>query len=341
MEDVSVNVPRTMKSWLIDGVGDPRDVARLVETDTPALRQGQLLVEVARVGLNLPDLLIARGQFQRRPPTPYTPGAEFAGTVIATAPELEHRLGERVMCAPDLDSPHGGLAEFVPVEAGLAWPLPDAVEFSEAAALSITYVTATLALHRRGHLAPGETVLVHGGAGGVGVAAIQLALLGGADVIATVGSAEKAKFCAALGATTINHREKDFVDVVLEYTSGRGADIVVDPVGGEMFDQSRRAIAWEGRHLVIGFAAGIPTVRANSVLLRNYAVIGVNRDEYRYRNPAVFAQMHREVIDLCSDGVLHPVVGDTYPMPRLLDAWDSLESRNAIGKQLVAPDQRT
>ncbi|MGE0214186.1 NADPH:quinone oxidoreductase family protein [Mycolicibacterium sp.] len=334
-----MNVPPTMRSWRIDGVGDPRDVARLVEIGTPRPGDGQLLVEVSRVGLNLPDLLIARGQFQRRPPTPYTPGAEFAGTVVAAGQGLEHRIGERVMCAPELDCADGGLAEFVAVDARLAWALPHEVGLADAAALSITYVTALLALQRRGRMTAGETVLVHGGAGGVGVAAIQLALLGGADVIATVGSAEKAEFCAGLGATVVNHREADFVEFVGEHTGGRGVDIVVDPVGGELFDRSRRVIAWEGRHLVIGFAAGIPSVRANSVLLRNYAVIGVNRDEYRYRQPETFAQMHREVIDLCAAG-LRPVVGETFPMDRLLDGWDSLEGRNAIGKQLVAPGQR-
>jgi NADPH2:quinone reductase len=330
-----------MWSWRIDGVGEPRDVATLVEVNTPKPDEGQLLVAVARIGLNLPDLLISRGQFQRRPQSPYTPGAEFSGTVVAAASGLEHRIGERVMCAPDLDSQHGGLSEFVSVDANLAWTLPEGVSFEHAASLSITYVTALLALHRRGRLAADETVLVHGAAGGVGVAAIQLALIAGADVIATVGSGEKAAFCEALGATAINHREKDFVEFALERTSGRGVDVVIDPVGGDMFDRSRKAIAWEGRHLVIGFAAGIPSVPANSVLLRNYDVIGVNRDEYRYRQPQVFAEMHRQVIDLCASGVLRPVVGDVFPMDRLLDGWDRLETRGAIGKQLVAADQYT
>ncbi|MFJ6263111.1 zinc-binding dehydrogenase [Rhodococcus erythropolis] len=210
------------------------------------------------------------------------------------------------------------------------------MSFEDAAAISITYVTALLAIERRGRLRRGETLLVHGGAGGVGTAAIQLGLHMGARVLATAGGAEKVAFCESLGAEAIDYRSEDFVDFVQERTAGVGADVIIDPVGGDVFERSRKAIAWEGRLLVVGFASdSIGSLKSNQVLLKNFSVVGVNRDQYRRKDLATFRSLHWEVFSHYEKGAFRPVIKETVRFDDVQSAWARLAGRESIGKIVV------
>ncbi|MEA2670146.1 MAG: NADPH:quinone reductase, partial [Chloroflexota bacterium] len=240
----------TMRAWRAHELGEAADVLRLDDVVMPAPGQGEVLIEVEAAGLNFPDVLLLRGQYQERPPLPFIPGLEVAGRVVASGPGSKLPVGQRV--AAIASPPRGGLAERVCVAAADVLPLPDGMPSPTAAAMLITYQTGYLALHRRALLRPGETLLVHGGAGGVGSAAIQLGCAAGARVIATASGAERAAVCRRLGADiAVDNAAADFVEVVKEVTRGRGADVVYDPVGGDVFDRSRRCVAFEGRILVI------------------------------------------------------------------------------------------
>ncbi|CDZ87211.1 NADPH:quinone oxidoreductase family protein [Rhodococcus ruber] len=326
-----------MRAWQVTAIGDPVDVARIVDLPHPTLSAGQVMVKVRAVGLNLPDILLMQGRYQNHPGTSYIPGFEFAGEVVAVADDVDLPVGARVLCVPDLPhGPRGGLAEHVPIDAAAVYEIPDAMSFTDAAAMSITYVTALLAIERRGRLRSGETLLVHGGAGGVGTAAIQLGLHMGARVLATAGGGEKVAFCESLGAEAVDYRSEDFVDFVRERTAGVGADVIIDPVGGEVFERSRKAVAWEGRLLVVGFASdSIGSMKSNQLLLKNFSVIGVNRDQYRFRDPEVFRSLHREVFSLYESGAFRPVIKETVGFADVQSAWARLAGRNTIGKVVV------
>ena len=295
------------------------------------------MVKVHAVGLNLPDVLLMHGGYQNHPGGDYTPGFEFAGEVVATSDGVGVRVGRRVLCVADLPhGPNGGLAEFVSVAVGSVYPIPDVMTYSDAAAISITYATALLALERRAGLRSGETLLVHGGAGGVGTAAIQLGMHMGARVLATAGTPEKVAFCQSLGAEAVDYRKDDFVEFVRDRTDGAGADVIVDPVGGEVHELSRRAVAWEGRVLVIGFASEtIGTIKANHVLLKNFSIVGVNRDRYQFEAPDVFRSLHSRLFELYSANVFRPVIRETVDFDDVRSAWARLTGRDAIGKFVV------
>jgi NADPH2:quinone reductase len=206
-----------------------------------------------------------------------------------------------------------------------------------AAAMGITYGTGWVGLHRRAHLRPGETLLVHGGAGGVGSAAIQLGVAAGATVIATAGGSARVDACRAMGATAaIDYESEDFVEQVRELTGGRGADVIYDPVGGDVFDRSRRCIAFEGRLLVVGFAAGrIPTIAANQVLLRNFSVVGVYWGLYRRVMPAVVREAHDALLELYREGSIAPLIHEVIPFEAAAEGVDALASRQVTGKIVV------
>ena len=219
----------------------------------------------------------------------------------------------------------------------MLYPVPDAMPTTAAAALYITYQTGYVALHHRGAIKEGETLLVHAGAGGVGSAAIQLGRAAGARVIATAGGPEKVAICRELGAdVAIDYRSQDFVEAVKDATSGRGADVIYDPVGGEVFDRSRRCIAWEGRLLVIGFAGGrIPEVPANHVLLKNYAVVGVHWGVYRRVEPALIHATHAALLDLYAQGAIRPLVREQIALADVPAALTRLANRETVGKVVV------
>src|SRR3954467_10751473 len=291
-----------MRAWRVHSLGNPAEVMSLDEVDQPTPAEGQLLVKVRAAGLNFPDVLMAMGQYQERPPLPFTPGVELCGEVVGT--------GQRVLGAPS--GGPGAFAEYGLIDAAAAWPVPAEMSDEQAASLYLTYQTGYVGLHRRAGLQAGEWLLVHAGAGGVGSAAIQLGKAAGARVIATAGGERKTEVCRQLGADhVIDYTAEDFVPIVKEVTGGHGADIVYDPVGGDVFDQSRRCIAFEGRLVVVGFTSGrIPEEPANHLLVKNYSVVGRHWGLYRKHDPAVFGMVHEQLTRLVEEGHVDPLVGE-------------------------------
>src|SRR6478735_10426826 len=236
-----------MRAWRVHELGDPSKVMSLDEVDQPTPGEGQLLVKVRAAALNFPDVLMAMGMYQEKPPLPYTPGVELCGEIVET--------GQRVIGSPS--GGPGAFAEYALMGANAAFPAPEGLSDEKAASLYLTYQTGYVGLHRRAHLQAGEWLLVHAGAGGVGTAAIQLGKAAGARVIATAGGKHKTEVCTQLGADhVIDYRAGDFVDAVKEFTGGRGADVIYDPVGGDTYDRSTKCVAFEGRILIIGFTGG-------------------------------------------------------------------------------------
>jgi NADPH2:quinone reductase len=287
--------------------------------------------------LNLPDDRLCRGIYALRPDLPFTPGLEAAGVVDAVGEGVETAIGTRVVAVATL--PHGSLAELaIAPEAGL-YPVPANMTFAEAAAFLIAFQTGHVALHRRGALRAGETLLVHAGAGGVGSAAIQLGVVAGANVIATAGGPDKVARCRAHGAHhAIDYRAEDFVARVLEITGGHGADVVYDPVGGEVLHGSRRCIANEGRLLIVGFAAGEPeSIRTNQVLMRNYSVVGVYMGAYSKTDSgrAFVHGVHRELLELFTAGRVKPVIDHDVAFADAPAAIDDIACRRTTGKVVV------
>jgi NADPH2:quinone reductase len=292
----------------------------------------QVLIEVHRAGVTFPDALQTRGLYQFKPETPFIPGAEVAG-IVRSAPEGSGiSVGDRVAGFPML----GGFAELVAVPTHMVFSLPDQVSLSVGAALPMNYLTVEFALGRRGRLAIGESVLVHGAAGGIGTASIQLAKALGASVIAVTSTEEKGETALGAGA---DHaiRADGFKDAVKELTDGRGVDIVVDPVGGDRFTDSLRSLAPEGRLLVIGFTAGsIPEVKVNRLLLNNIEVVGVGWGAFVLPRPDEVQRQWQRLLPHLNAGKLEAPIGAEHPLDEASDAIASLEERTARGKVLVA-----
>jgi NADPH2:quinone reductase len=318
-----------VKAWRVHELGAPADVLRLDEVPDPVAGEGEVLVRVEACALNFPDVLLCAGLYQERPPLPFTPGLEVCGTVVGT--------GARVIGGPPL--PRGGLAELVVLPAAGCFDVPPEMPADEAAALLITYQTAYVGLHRRAGLRAGEWLLVHAGAGGVGSAAIQVGLAAGARVVATAGGPEKVAVCRELGAhEVVDYRTEDVAARVREVTGGHGADVVWDPVGGDVFDASRRCIAFEGRLVVVGFTSGrIPEVPAGHVLVKNYSVVGLHWGLYRSKDPSVIADAHAALGRLYAAGKIRPLVSERVPMAGAPQALTRLASRATVGKVVVLP----
>ena len=327
-----------MRAWQVHELGDPADVLRLEDIDSPSPGAGQVVVDVSACGLNFPDILMCQGKYQERPPLPFTPGLEAAGQVTVAGSGVDPALvGRRVIALPAPGS--GGLAQQMVANVAATFPIPDSMDDAAAAALHITYQTSWFALHRRAALQPDEWLLVHAGAGGVGSAAIQLGVAAGARVIATAGGPAKAEICRQLGAEfTIDYKAEDFVEVVKNITGGHGADVIYDPVGGDIFDRSRKVIAWEGRLLVIGFAGGrIPEVPANHVLLKNYSVVGLHWAQYARRAPELVVGCHEELVRLHAAGAIAPLVFAAMPFDDAPKGLTLLGGRDTYGKVIVVP----
>ncbi len=324
-----------MRAWQVHGRGEPKDVLALDDVPAPKPGDGEALVDVHATLLNFPDVLLCRGEYQESPPLPFTPGIEMAGRVRAVGGDDRSLEGKRVIGYPVL--PHGGMAEQVVVPVGELYTVPEDMPATVAAALPIAYQTGWVGLYRRGELRAGETLLVHGGAGGVGSAAIQLGVARGARVIATARGADRVELCRSLGAeTAIDYATEDFVEIVREKTDGRGADVVYDPVGGEVFDRTRRCIAFEGRLLIIGFASGtIPSIAVNHLLLRNFATVGVYWGLYRKKMPEVIAQAHADLLELYSQGKINPLIQQVVAFERAVDGVTALGCRGVQGKIVV------
>jgi len=323
----------TMKALICDHFG-PASSLKVSEIERPEPGPGNIRVRVRAAGLNFADTLMIQGHYQVKPPTPFTPGMEFAGEIEACGEGVDPgRIGQRVMGLTDW----GAFAEALTVPEMVAMPIPDNMSFEQAAAFPIAYGTSHVALKHRAQLKKGDVLLVHGASGGVGLTAVELGKLMGATVIATASTPEKLDIAKSRGADhLINYTEQDFKDIVKDLTKRRGADVIYDPVGGDVFDKSLRCIAWEGRLLVIGFAAGrIPSAPANLVLVKNCSIVGVFWGAYMKRDPQVLMGSFMELLTWYSQGKLNPLVSQTYPLDQAVDAFEHMLARKSVGKLVI------
>lgn len=326
-----------MRRWHVLGHAEPEEALALVEVEQPSAPHGGVVIDVEAAGLNYPDLLLCRGTYQERPDPPFTPGFEVCGRVSAVGSGSGWEVGQRVVAATA--PPAGGLAEAVAVADKQVFAVGEAVDPLVAAGMFITYQTAYLALHHRAGLTSGETLLVHGGAGGVGSAAIQVGKAAGAHVIATAGGPAKVQHCRYIGAeVAIDTTTEEVVPRVKELTNGRGADVVFDPVGGDVFDGSTRCVAFEGRIVVIGFAGGrIPRVSAGHVLVKNYAVVGMHWALYQRVAPDRVREAHRRLQELLASGELTPAISEIVAFEEVPAALQRLGRRQTWGKLVTRP----
>ncbi|HEX7537272.1 MAG TPA: NADPH:quinone oxidoreductase family protein [Dermatophilaceae bacterium] len=322
-----------MKAWQVSALGEPRQVMTLVDAPVPQPEAGQLLVRVLGSAANFPDVLMCRGLYQVKPALPFTPGVELCGEVAALGPGTTgFAVGDRVIGSSVL--PAGGFAELALMDSATTFPAPAGLDDAEAAAFYIGYQTGWFGLHRRAHLQPGETLLVHAAAGGVGSAAVQLGKAAGARVIGVVGGPEKADVAHQLGADVVvdRHRE-NFVEVVKEVTGGRGADVVYDPVGGDTYQRSTKCIAFEGRILVVGFAGGqIQSAALNHALVKNYSILGLHWGLYTAKNPALVRRCHEELSGLVADGLIRPLVSEQLALDAVADGLQRLADGTTVGR---------
>ena len=320
-----------MKAILCRAWGGP-ETLRLGEAVRPPLRPHEARIRVRACGVNFADTLMIAGKYQVKPEFPFTPGLEAAGEVVELGAEVRHlQPGQRVLAVLRFG---GGYAEEITLNADAVVPIPEAMDFVTAAAFPVAYGTAHFALTHRGHLAKGETLLVLGAAGGVGLATVEIGKELGARVIAAAGGPEKLEVAGAHGADElIDYRTESIRDRVRELTQGLGADVVFDPVGGDAFDQALRAVNWEARMLVIGFAAGrIQAVPANLILVKNISIIGVVWGAQAARDPVLVSCNLAELLRWWEAGRLKPVVSKTFPLAEAGAAMEALLSRRHAGK---------
>ncbi len=304
------------------------------EVPDPKPGPGEVAIDVAAAGVNFADTLMVTGKYQEKPELPFTPGLELAGRVTALGAGVTGVApGDRVIGLVD----RGAFAEVALVRADEVYPIPDSMDFDIAAGFPITYGTAHGALVWRADLKPGETLLVHGAAGGVGLAAVEVGKALGAEVIATAGGPEKLEIARAHGADhLVDYRSEDIRERVKALTGGRGADVVFDPVGGEVFMASLRAVAWGGRLLVIGFAAGkVPEIPANLLLVKNLAVLGLYWGAYRQKAPALLRAQFETLTGWYAEGRLAPLVSHRLDLAEAGRALDLLLTRKATGKVVL------
>jgi NADPH2:quinone reductase len=322
-----------VKAWRVSELGEPRHAMSLDEVPDPQPGAGQLLVRVLGAAANFPDVLMCRGLYQVKPPLPFTPGVELCGEVAALGPGATgFALGDRVIGSSVL--PAGGFAELALMDTATTFPAPGGLDDAQAAAFYIGYQTGWFGLHRRAHLQPGETLLVHAAAGGVGSAAVQLGKAAGARVIGVVGGPEKAQVARALGAdVVVDRHSEDFVEVVQDVTGGRGADVVYDPVGGDAYQRSTKCIAFEGRILVVGFAGGqIQSVALNHALVKNYSIVGLHWGLYTKKDPALVRTCHDELSKLAAAGVARPLVSERLALEAVSDGLQRLADGTTVGR---------
>jgi len=319
-----------MRSVQVVSTEGPSGV-RVADVPEPVRGEAEVLVEVHALGVSWPDLLLSRGEYQLKPETPFQLGVDFAGVVREAPDGSGHAPGDRVACC----LPYGGGADLVAVSPDAVFPLPDAVSFEKAAALPMNYLTAQFALATRARLQEGETVLVHGAAGGVGTATLQVAKGYGARTIAVVSTPEKADFVRALGADEAVLVD-GFLAAVKELTGGRGVDVVVDVVGGDLMTDSLRSLGSLGRLLVVGFTGGtIPEVKVNRLLLNNIDVRGVGWGAFAMVRPGFMRQQWEALLPMLASGVVDPPVATTYPVQDVSRALTDLAERRVLGKTVL------
>jgi len=324
-----------MRAVVVDRWMEPSELA-VREVPDPEAGPGMLGVEVRAAGCNFFDILMAKGQYQVKPPFPFVPGAELAGVVQTVGPDVRgFKAGDRVLAAVPL----GAFAERAAVPARAAMRMPDGMSFEEGAAFPIVYPTSYAGLVFRAGLRAGENLLVHAAAGGVGIAAVQIGKALGARVIATAGGPEKLEIAKRAGAdVAIDYASGDWVEAVKQATAGRGADVIYDSVGGDVTDGSLKCIAWNGRLLVIGFASGrIPEVKLNRVLLKNISLVGLHWGAHAMYEPARIGETFDALFGLLAAGKIRPLVYKTYGLDELPEALAALGSRRSWGKVIVRP----
>ncbi len=322
-----------MKAIVCNALGPP-DKLTLEDLPDPVPGDGQVVIDVRACGVNFVDALFVQGLYQIRPDLPFVPGGEVAGVVASMGKGVEGvAVGDRVIALPGLN----GFADRVGVSEKALIPLPTSLDFERGAAVVQSYCTALFALTRRTQVDAGETLLVLGAAGGVGLAAIDVGKSLGARVIAAASTDEKLSFAASLGADhTINYTEQELKSAVRELTDGRGVDVVFDPVGGDLSETAFRAIAWNGRYLVIGFAAGdIPAIPLNLPLLKGASIVGVYWGDWLIKEPRQAAEVVAELYELAATGRVDPRVSDVFALEEFADGYAALINRAARGKVLL------
>ncbi len=322
-----------MKAVLCKTLGPARNLV-LEEVASPLPKKNEILLDVQAAGVNFPDTLIIEGKYQFQPPLPFSPGGEAAGVVAAVGEKAgAFKVGDRVMALTGW----GAFAEQVAVPFYNVLPIPASMDFTTAAAFGMTYGTSMHALRQRGQLQAGETLLVLGASGGVGLAAVEIGKAMGARVIAAASSAEKLAVAKAAGADElIDYSQANLREEIKRLTGGQGVDVIYDPVGGELFEQAVRGLAWNGRLLVVGFASGsIPQLAANLVLLKGAAVLGVFWGAFAQRQPEDNAANFHQLFTWHAEGKLKPLVSQTYPLAEAGAAIEKLGQRQAVGKLVV------
>lgn len=322
-----------MKAVLCKAYG-PASSLVLEETTDPVAKKNDVIIDIHAAGVNFPDTLIIEGKYQVKPPFPFSPGGEAAGVVSAVGENVKHlKPGDRVMALTGF----GSFAEKVAADAGRVLPMPDDMDYVTAAGFSMTYGTSMHALKQRANLQPGETLLVLGASGGVGLAAVEIGKAMGARVIAAASSDDKLEIARQAGADElINYADGELKEKVKALTKGQGADVIYDPVGGDLFDQSLRCINWNGRLLVVGFASGrIPEMPANLPLLKGAAVVGVFWGAFAARQPQDNLANFQQLFAWHTEGKLKPLVSQTYELSQYEDALAMLTSRKAVGKVVI------
>ncbi|MGC4011615.1 MAG: NADPH:quinone oxidoreductase family protein [Pseudomonas sp.] len=322
-----------MKAVLCKAFG-PAETLVLEEVASPEPKKNEVLLQVHAAGVNFPDTLIIEGKYQFKPPFPFSPGGEAAGVVGAVGEKVSHvKPGDRVMALTGW----GSFAEEVAVPGYSVMPIPEGMDFASAAAFGMTYGTSMHALKQRANLQPGETLLVLGASGGVGLAAVEIGKAMGAKVIAAASSEAKLEVAKAAGADVlINYSEGSLKDKLKEITGGQGVDVIYDPVGGDLFEEAFRSIAWNGRMLVVGFASGtIPSLPANLTLLKGASLVGVFWGSFAQRQPQDNAANFQQLFAWFAEGKIKPLVSQTYPLEQAADAINHLGQRKAVGKVVV------
>lgn len=319
-----------MKAILCKSLGTAENLV-LEEVSDPVAGENEAVVEVYAASLNFPDGLQIQGKYQFQPPLPFTPGSEVGGVIKSVGEGLQDfAVGDRVMATPGI----GGLAEQVIVKAGGLRKIPDSMNFKTAAGFAMIYTTSYYALKQRAQLKAGETLLVLGASGGVGIAAVELGKLMGARVIAAASTDEKLEFVNRLQPDELlNYGDGELKEKVKALTDGAGADVIYDPVGGDLFDQSCRCINWNGRLLVIGFTSGrIPEYKANLALLKGSSMVGVFLGRFRKEEPAEYEQNFADLLSLYDQGKLKPVITESFPMSEYVAAFNVFTERRVMGK---------
>jgi NADPH:quinone reductase len=322
-----------VKAILCQAYGPPESLV-VADVPPPVAGAGEVVVSMKAASLNFPDVLIIQGKYQVKPPLPFSPGSEMAGIVKAVGEGVTRvKPGDRVMAF----TTYGAFAEEVKTDADRLTPIPEAMDFANASAFGLAYATSDHALRDRGALRAGETLLVLGAAGGVGLAAIEIGKAIGAHVIACASTDDKLSVCRAHGADeTINYAREDLRARIRDLTAGRGADVVYDPVGGSYTEPALRSIAWRGRLLVVGFAAGeIPRIPLNLALLKGCAIVGVFWGDFARREPSQAADSLRQLTRWFADGRIRPHISATFPLERAPEALALMAARKVTGKVVL------